>query len=174
MWPSHLHKRLPRRKKGQGWKEARKEGRKERWKVGKNESRIRRKKEDATHSNVRDLLWEVTTELIKNSRCCGKDDWSPWSWIYATVPYSESAIFSSQVHNLNICFNTILPTMPHNQNPWDPIKILFSAHGSGLELCTTEVLKQWIEENFSLKCRQTILINCIKQLTLLSSELSYR
>jgi hypothetical protein len=49
---SHLHKRLPRRKKGQGWKE----GRKERWKEGRNERRIRRKKEDATNSIVGDLL----------------------------------------------------------------------------------------------------------------------
>jgi hypothetical protein len=116
----------------------------------RNERRIIRKKEDATNSIVGDLLWEVTIQLTKNSCCYGKEDWLPWSRIHATVSYSESAIFSSQLHNLNICFNTILPTRIYNQNPWDALKILFSAHGSGLELRTTEVLKQWIEENFSL------------------------
>jgi hypothetical protein len=48
--------RLPRtvsqkRQKGQGWKEGKK-GRKERRKEEKNEILVRRKKEDATNSNV--------------------------------------------------------------------------------------------------------------------------
>jgi hypothetical protein len=56
----------------------------------------------------------------------------------------------SNFHNLNICFNTILPTRPYNQNPWDSLKILFPAHGSGLKLHTTKVLKKCVEGNFSL------------------------